>query len=481
MTKRFPLYLLFAVLVACVTVSCNDDADDSTLSTSYSNCAVTSFSLANNDKVCTGLDSVFFSIDLVGARIFNADSLPVGTDVSKMVVKVGTGSAAACNITFPIPGTVRDTTVNIIDNPTDSINFAEGPVKMVVTSFDGLSTRTYEVRVNVHETAPDTLYWAPDAKRPLPSLLSSVKRSKTVEYKGELLCLTSDGASASIAATATPFDNNWNIVPADLPEGAVIESLGASADCLGILDGNGTLYTSTDGTAWTSTGQRMNCLYGGYKDRLLGARMDADGWKHVTYPATTETAVPKGCPVSGTSAPVTYVTKWSDSPMAIIVGGRTADGILTGESWVYDGNVWARLSTRGIDEREGVTLFPYFSVKVNTDSWRITETSALFALGGSYEDENSTVCSKTLYISADWGITWNEAATWLQLGEEFPAFTGAQAYVVDTTLPASRYSKPLTEWECPYIYLFGGTDARGNLFDCVHRGVINRFTLKPAY
>ncbi len=46
---------------------------------------------------------------------------------------------------------------------------------------------------------------------------------------------------------------------------------------------------------------------------------------------------------------------------------------------------------------------------------------------------------------------------------------------------ASRIDKPVTSWECPYIFLFGGTAADGSLIPGVTRGVINRFTFKPIY
>lgn len=47
--------------------------------------AVTAFSLNDNKKVLDSLSNVFFSIDLVSANIFNADSLPYGTNVSRLV------------------------------------------------------------------------------------------------------------------------------------------------------------------------------------------------------------------------------------------------------------------------------------------------------------------------------------------------------------------------------------------------------------
>ena len=240
---------------------------------------------------------------------------------------------------------------------------------------------------------------------------------------------------------------------------------------------------------------------------VLGARSDNDGWKHVTYPATTELPVEAGCPVGGTGQMMVYETKWSVMPLAMFVGGRDASGVVVGSAWGYDGKIWAKISNTDIDEREDVTLFPYFTPKVNTTNWKVTERSVLVALGGKYETTEGTVTSKNVYVSYDQGLNWKEADSYMQLPEHIPGFVSAQAVVMDATiyasrsfsdvwtqfpsrqLPAwavrlddsqmSRVIKPETQWECPYIYLFGGEDADGNLFDTVWRGVITRFTFKP--
>ena len=46
---------------------------------------------------------------------------------------------------------------------------------------------------------------------------------------------------------------------------------------------------------------------------------------------------------------------------------------------------------------------------------------------------------------------------------------------------ASRVSKPVDEWDCPFIYLFGGYDESGQLRNSLWRGVIRRFTFRPLY
>ena len=497
-------------MLTVFVAGCNDDESSSfTSEGDFGNCSVTSFSINKNDKVLTGLDSVFFSIDLVNARIFNADSLPKGTDVSKLVINIGTSSASGCELTFRKLGTSRDTTINYLESPNDSINFSDGPIKLSVTSYNGQSKREYTIDVNVHKVDTDTLFWAEGAKTALPSGISAPTVQKTVEFDGKVYCLTASGSTASVAVNENPYySDRWTNSNVVLPANADVSSFTASDNALYLLaDGN--LYTSTDAVAWKSTGARMTHIYGGYTDLILGVRNDADGWKHVTYPATTETAVAPTCPVRGTSQMIVYETKWSSSPLALFVGGRDASGMITGAAWGYDGTIWAKLSNRDIDEREDMVLFPYFTPRVNKSTWRVSERSALIAMGGRYESAEGEIVSKTVYVSYDQGITWNEADSYLQLPEYIPAFASAQAVVVKNEMSVSgtavasgwqqtggnrlpvfaapvpfavsRVSTPVTDWECPYIYLFGGEDADGTLHDSLWRGVIRRFSFRPLY
>ena len=509
MTKRFPLYLISGVLALCFTAACNDDPTETAiLEGDYNNCAISSFSLAKDDSILRSLDSVFFSIDLVKAEIYNADSLPKGTDISRFVVNVSAPAASKIELSFKSRFTGNDTTVNITENPGDSINFAAGPVKMAVTSYNGQTKRDYNINVLVHTIDADTLYWDRLQQVSFPKTANA---QKTVMYSGKphtLLSGTDD--SWYLSTTDSPEDySSWQTATSAVPDGADINTFSATDNALFIADTDGKLYTSTDGNAWTATGATVHCVYGGYGSTLLGARHDSDGWKHVTYPASTERAVAADCPVSGTSQLVIYQTKWSTSDMAIMIGGKDSSNRYSGEAWAYDGNVWSRISTTGIDEREGVSLFPYSTPRLSSTSWRVTEQSALLAMGGEYETENGIEADKTVYISYDFGITWMEADSYLQFPEDYPDFSSAQALVIDYTLHArstfgdgawrsldvrgipcwaypmddarSRVSKPVTSWECTYIFLFGGKKADGSLIPYVTRGVINRFTFQPLY
>ena len=376
-------------------------------------------------------------------------------------------------------------------------------MKLSVTSGDGLTTRDYTVKVNVYAIAPDTLYWNPKAKRSLPTALAAPIASKTVTLGDETICLTTDGTEAYIACSTDLYENVWTGNSVTLPAGADIATLTASDAGLFII-GDGMLYHSatTASPSWTSTGAKMDYIYGIYPldGRVLGNMKNPDGsYSIVTYPATTVTPVPAEMPVSGTSAMLSVDSKWSFSPVALMLGGRLASGKCTGDAWGYDGSSWSSLSTRAVVPGEQIAVCRYPVVEVNTSSWTFTVRQAILAIGG--QDALGRV-DNLVNVSYDEGITWNNAATYLDLPEGIHDRGGADLIVRNRSLdlstatdwssvpfdrlrpadfPLSRAVKPVTEWECPYLYMFGGHDSDGKLFNEEWRGVINRYTFVPVY
>ncbi len=165
MKKLFAKTAIAAIILGMGTSACNEDS--STFSTedldiSYdtnSNTAITSFSIKANKKILTGLDSVFFTIDLNKFSIFNADSLPKGTDVSKLLVNIGNSGSSKIVIKYTDYKTQEKKELEYSSsNNTDSINFLD-EVTVTVTSLNELQTKTYDIKVNVHKTEPDSLCW----------------------------------------------------------------------------------------------------------------------------------------------------------------------------------------------------------------------------------------------------------------------------------------------------------------------------------
>lgn len=482
MTKT-PILSFAALIAASAFVGCNGDATDYTES-SGSNVAVYSFNLQENDKILKDLDTVYFSIDLGNARIFNADSLPYGTRVDALIpsIKVVEG-ASAMTLEMSREGK-PDTIIDYINYPEDSIDFSNGPVKLKVVSLNELVSRTYEIKVNVHQVKSDSLQWANTAYRALPSMLQAPTRQKTTANKKAYYCLTTDGSAWSLAKADEP-SGEWTYSTPQLPLSADINTFCVSETKFFIID-NGMLLSSTDAIEWTSTGRQFDYIYGTYGERVLGVFKDGSVTKFAEYPGDKSIYIPYGLPVKGTS-PLTYIDfDMSMSEMALLIGGEQTDGTLNSKVWAYDGNEWACLTKKSIaKDLKDMTMIPFYTFK-QENILTVKKFVSMFAFGGT----DGIKLNRTLYTSVDYGIKWNVGGQLLQLPDFIPSFYGAQAFVAESTLSVSRNSiwneyvssratAPITEWDCPYIYIFGGYDKDGNLNRSIWRGTINRLSFKP--
>lgn len=477
MNKRHSIYAIIACAASIFAAGCNDDddIDDVMIPDASGNAVmVNSFNIQPDDSVLAALDSVFFSIDLDRAVIFNADSLPVGTRVNRLCLNIGLPAVKTAEITMP-DDKGADTVVNYLTNPNDSINFSKGSVRLRLESTNGLYERNYTIFVNVHKVNPDSMSWSTLAPAGLPTSLSNVDAQHTVEYQGKTLCFTRSGSDYCRATAINAITGQWDTETVALPAGARMATLTAGTSSLFICDSSDRLFVSSDaGATWTATGTSMTHIYGTLDDKVIGVRRDASSYTHVTYPATTEATVEAACPVSGTSPALVYTSDWSSEPMMIVTGGITADGSVTGQTWAYDGTQWAAISVASIPASDSPVVIPYYAFKTST-SWRVTKSSVLLAFGGIAADGTP---QRTVYVSKDFGVHWEKASQLMQMPASAAVGKQAQAILIDRTI-SSRAVKPITEWQCPYIYVFGGCSANGVLDNRIMRGVINRLTFKP--
>ena len=124
---------------------------------------------------------------------------------------------------------------------------------------------------------------------------------------------------------------------------------------------------------------------------------------------------------------------------------------------------------------EGMSVFPYYCCRTDTNTWRATTRSVLVAMGGRL-DNNKT--QDTIYISYDLGFNWSKAPDLMQLPAAYPKLYDAQA-IVSSETQHSRAIRPITEWDTPFIYVYGGYSPSGVLQPRVYRGTINRMEFKP--
>lgn len=475
---------ILSLLVSAVMITSCISGDDEMITIddpSIASVEVTSLSLSKNDSIVANLDSLFFSVDLTTGRIYNADSLPVGTKVGKVVLKIETATTSKTELEFKTKeGT--DTVIDYLTNPNDSIDFSNGPVTLRLVSSNGLVIRNYSVQINVHLTKPDSLYWDKNDFSSLPSSFNTPTSQKTIQYDGKYYCLTEYDGSYSIGVTDNPGIKKWDSTIIEMPEGALTSTFSSTDDSFYIIVED-ELYKSDDlGLTWTATGSMMTHIYGGYGSTLLGVRNSGGKYYHVTYPETTEVELQDNCPISGTSTPLIFASQWSAKPLFMMLGGRCASGEVTGAVWAYDGSTWSAISVQPIPGVEGAVWVPYYTISIN-NKWLTSTQDVIMAMGGTLADGT---LSEKVYISRDRGIHWAQAPEYMQPSavenEQIEPFTGGQAYVCDLTLgaPASRVTSAITSWACPYIYVFGGTDSSQRL-NGIRRGVLNYFTFIPVY
>lgn len=494
--------LLVTLLPALSACNSKDDDDDTdTLQTPVSDVAVNAFSLKSNTKVLAGLDSVYFSIDLKKGVIFNADSLPKGTDVTKLVPEITFPDHVTGASIEMTGGKVRTGTVDYRRTPGDSIDFS-GKVVLTLTSEAG-NSRSYDLKVNVHEMEPDSLCWGSTALSHLPARMNAPRNQRTVQTEDKVMCLIeeSDG-SFTLSSTSHPETGTWERKALALPFTPRTRSFTATSKTLYILDTAGNLHSSTDGLTWTKTADGWSGILGAYGSELLGLRASDGKYSIVSlsgrFPEVRLEGAMAGFPIEDYSNMYCYRSQWMQSPIAILLGGVTAAGELSDTVWGFDGNSWVALSQGALPALRGAALIPYVSYVRTGSIHDYNEFSTLLVAGGltAEGDFNSS-----LYLSYNNGITFNKGTGLMQMPSYIPGMWEADGIVSttprQTTISYSSWSEmPATEiqpwyrvqteidgstvkWECPYIYLFGGLDASGQLYNTVWRGVINRLTFTP--
>lgn len=504
MRKLIPIYALLTAFSIIMSVSCTstNEADEET-ATLASNTLVTAFSLQENDSVLPHLDSVYFAIDVNKRIIYNPDSLPKGTKINRLVTSITFDASSTGTIKISGASTMADTTYTYNSEENDSIDFT-GKVYLTVKAADGISSKEYQIFVNVHQMEPDSLYWNLLSRRDLPSLTSQVSSQHTTQMGEKLFCLMNESGNYTLASTTDPTTNNWTKAVVTFPFTPQIDSFNATADALYILAEDGTLYTSTDeAKTWTSTNRKMYSIIGGYNNVLLAvSEENGNYYREIYAPGSSyeKALLPDDFPVRGTSPVQSYSNDWGVAPQVLFLGGYCKDGSMTGDLWGFDGKNIGKVSQKPIPARAYAVFVPF--VEYTGETWMKEKRNVWLAIGGLDSENKPT---KKVYVSYDNGVTWEEGDDLLQLPDYMFAFYESQAFIYNTTytatrsssawtslpsrrLPAwwtissgtaTRASKPIESWECPYIYMFGGVGANGGTMNNIWKGTINRLTFKP--
>jgi hypothetical protein len=498
MTNRNPLYFVLAIAILLWSlpsfVSCkhkdDDDDDIYTYSTSAQTTLIQNFSLQTDADVLANLDSVHFTIDYDNGLIYNADSLPVGTDITGLKVSVSFLNTVSSAI-FSITGATQqaDTTIEYTSSMTKELDFT-GKTVLTVTSADKSQVKDYEIKVLVHKQNPDSLIWDQSWRRELPGYNGNAIAHKVVKQGDIYRAMVYTGAECQMLTADAPNQAMWEKAAVALPFVPQVSSLTATADALYVLAADGVLYTSPDGLSWASCGVTWHSILGTYDGRVLGIVAGEDGYYHDEFPRQdgfVSTAVEDGFPVAHASDMIETDNNWATSQQGIIVGGVDRNGTVLNDVWGYDGTSWGKINnihTKVLPALADATLFSYYTYKPASGVRRYNKQPTWYLMGGRLAD--GTLNGK-IYMSTTQGITWTVGDSTISQPAYMTRFYGAQAFVCDETLTAQgangaprRISQYVTSWECPFIFLFGGYNDQGALLPYVWRGVYNRLTNYPV-
>ncbi|WP_455498957.1 DUF6242 domain-containing protein [Coprobacter sp.] len=510
--SKIGLSLLSVFLI--LFISCNNSEDENEpLYSSMSDTKVKSFYLSDDTaSIVDNLSSRFFTIDLASGNIYNADSLPYGTNISRLVAKMEFVSPSKVEIYVKgkdDSGNDKTTTINYLETPSDSIDFSggRGSVTMTVVAADGTTKQDYVIDVRVHQVKADSLIWESLSGSELP--VANAVAQKTVMKENIVYCFTQDGSGGyALSKTATPGHGNWQKATlagiTDININTIVVSPDGFYALSGISDSK-TLISSSDGITWApvSGSATFYSLIGMYENTLLGIVKDGGTYKHASYPQQGEpTIVPADFPVSGFSNAISYKSDWGTSQI-VFVGGRLSDGNTFSNSvWGFDGENWVSLNNINggaggapLTPREGAMFFAYYTYKYNSVLDYYIELQTYFIIGGS----DGTNVLNDLYTTTDLGGFWTkvEAGSSLSLPHNLSGRAFASVVVCEETIDARsgrllwktvenpviprgmRYTRALTTEPVPFIYMFGGVNKDGVLYDEIWRGVIRRLTFEP--
>ena len=506
---------IFGVLAFIILLSACGKLEEDGIYYSKQNTMVCAFSLQQDTSVLSNLDSIFFTIDLDRSVIYNADSLPKGTNISAIAIRATFMNPANVYVNYEDEyGAVR--TFSYLATSQATIDFRkseEGKVNMQVIAADGKTSQTYTLKVNVHKVVADSLYWRKIETSSISSQLNNIASAKCIstnqgyymfaqEESGDLnVCRTTDfNAWEQKSGIAMP-EMDWRTLTSD---GSVLYVISKDEKLYSCSDLENIEFTeSTLLQDYTPVS-----LVGVYENSLLAVVKHEGEFNHaiinLASGVTSLTTMPEEFPIKGFSQPITFTSKWTQDQL-VVACGEKHDGTLTNAVWGFDGRNWAILNNAVsggslITPRTGVVMFTYYTYEYNSEIDLHSKVLTYFIIGGW----DGTQMTNDLYYTTNLGGKWKKAGATspMALPAEISPRMGADVFVLDEPVSTQSYKQGLI-WRdiellntknitklmslkaeevqsAPYVYMVGGSSSlQYNFINEVWKGVIWRLTFPP--
>ncbi len=444
---------IFAILV--LMFACNTEDTATTLS---SDAEITAFSLTANGSVMTHLNLVFFTIDQQKGEIYNADSLPAGTEFTSLLAGITFNSASKATIHYQSGDSLSYSS-------TDSIDFTH-PFTIKVVAYDGVTKKEYEVRLNVHRQEPDSMQW---------NLLTSnvwnfgYNSSKTVHLNGKFLTFFENSLSYSLFSSPENSGIQWNSESLNgFPADANISTMSAFNGAIYMTTDDSQLFKSTDGQNWTIATSETGfvTLLGVLKDNTgserLIAEMNSNNEYFLAY-STNGSAFEKCSeallskhrfPISDFA---TITGPGNKSNKLSIIGGVDSDGtILSSVHQMYMDKYGFHY---GFDinnsyDVEGKDLEGYKGFAKRKGAMAYYYNGKMLVSSGN---TNDTIYND-VFTSIDNGVSWQRQDSLINLPLDLRPRANASTYIDGNN----------------FVWIFGGKGDGGVLLKEVWKGRINR-------
>ncbi|NPD91032.1 DUF6242 domain-containing protein [Xylanibacter muris] len=416
--KRYAYSLSLLLLSAFLCVSCLDkDENEFTL---YDDTAITSFGISAADiykytKASDNkTDSMYvesstevarypFNIDHVKGLIYNTDSLPKGTDATKLLCTYST-------INNGIPYIVDEKTDSMrILSATDSTDFSF-PRRVDVFSSDFTSRRTYTIKVNVHQEVADSFKWSRMADVPDFAAMDAVR---CVYMDGKVFVAGKNAGNTYIYYTSLTDGNSWTKSNIVLGSTAYDNMVAANGN-IWFLDGTA-IRKSPDGECLETVAEvpSIRKLAGGNSKELYALSHEGNMMKSSDGGNTwTEDIIDDKnslLPYSDMSCCVTKASFNKETDYILIAGSRDTE-IYPEEKTSH---VWRKIINKESGDTDKWSYIPFDSSNLYPMP-RISNLSLIpygnsfLAFGGAGIGGCDIPAYSTIYESRDWGITWKK-------------------------------------------------------------------------
>lgn len=460
-------------LLACMAFFFTSCLNNDTASLS-GDAAIYKFYLVENDSI-EGLSDYLFTIDQVNNRIFNQDSLPYRSDVSKLVP----------NISFyatPKGWLFND---SLTWNGADSLDFSS-PLTLTIFSSDGLSSKKYTITVNVHQVDPDSMVWSKTIPSYSPAMSISgagayTQNARTISWNGSLWMYNYSSSTIPQLYISSDKGNTWTQnALSGLTRGTQFEGLSVAGSKLFVYNTTDKrLNVSEDGANWTSvnmTALRDSFCYlvGAVDDKVCGIVKDSADYlrffttKDFITIEYSKSVVPLGFPVRGqatanyetsTGVPVLttglgYGLSYPSNNNQFIFDSTFTDNVYTVMFWsTQDGLNWANLTSNKATEILTVTDWNALVAKEMPYGHRTGASlylcdKILYLTGGI--KSRSAICDGTIWYSRDGGCNWKEVETKKAFPSNYDPRMNASVIVDDTNIisiygGSKDYVTPMTD------------------------------------